>query len=268
MSEPATTPDDVPSARVRRRLSGIFEGHDFFRDLLVTTLGVLIALGIGELVEEFRWKLRIEATEKAMNSELGLVYAVYLAEIELQPCVARRISELDEVISDLRRTGRAPAIANISFPPNYGGFGDSWALTTGSEIPLKMSPERVLQTATLWANEDIHTDLVNRLRDAFDRLLILENRPGPLPDGLLNATEQDLVTIKNAVGGIQFIARRDGDALKEKGVTPMFSPDVPLDRKILAAESPKRLICKPLLIDGKPYRLRGKPFATRPSATG
>ena len=77
-------------ARRRRGwLSRIFRSHDFARDLTVTTLGVLIALGIGEIVEEVRWKLRIAANDDAMRQEAGLLHSVYIERTMLQPCIAR-----------------------------------------------------------------------------------------------------------------------------------------------------------------------------------
>ncbi|WP_118857062.1 hypothetical protein [Sphingomonas mesophila] len=247
----------------RGRLARIVRSRDFARDILVTTLGVLIALGIGEVVEEIRWKLRIASTQTAIERELGLVHAVYLSELELQPCMARRIGELDELLAQARSTGRLPQIENIGFPPNFGGFGDSWDLATGTEIPLKMDSQAVLETATLWANEDIHETLVDRQRNAFDRLLILEDRAGPFSDGRLHEAERDLVEIKNVTASILFIARRDSEMLRQEGVRPMYGPGEPLDRKLLHRETRRRTICQPMNVDGAPYRLKGRPWSPR-----
>ena len=59
-------------ARRRPLLARIFRSHDFLRDITVTTLGVLIALAVGEAVDEIRWQFRINATERVMREELGL----------------------------------------------------------------------------------------------------------------------------------------------------------------------------------------------------
>lgn len=245
------------------RLSRIVRSRDFARDILVTTLGVLIALAIGEAAEEIRWKFRVASTETAMKRELGLVRGVYVSELELEPCISRRIAELDEVLARARSGGRLPDIGNVASPPNYGGFGDSWTLATGSEIPLKMSPQRVLEVATLWANEDIHEKLVDRQRNAFDRLLLVEGRPGPISDERLHELERDLVEIKNVTTSILFIARRDGAFLAREGIPMMYGPGEPMDRAILKRETKRRMICQPLTVDGAPYRLQGAPWRPR-----
>ena len=77
MADEADGLADAPKRR-RSLIGRIFRSHDFARDIVVTTLGVLIALGIGEIVEEVRWKFRIAANDKAMRAEAGLLHGVYV----------------------------------------------------------------------------------------------------------------------------------------------------------------------------------------------
>lgn len=247
-----------PPARRRRGLIGrIFRSHDFARDITVTTLGVLIALGIGEVVDEVRWKMRISATEAAMRQEAGLLYTVYIERQMLQPCLARRLSELDELLTAARRQGRLPHIQRISAPPNRGDYGDSWNMMLGTEIPLHIAPRELMSTATIWVNENGYSDLVDRERNAFDRLGIIENRPGPVDSGVLIEAEKQLVEATIASDSTYFIARQDAAELARQKIVALYQPDTPLNRARLAQETRKRFICKPLQVDGKPYRLKG-----------
>ena len=251
----------------------IVQSHDFVRDITVTTLGVLIALGIGEVVDEIRWKFRIAATQKTMREELGLVQAMYVEKIMLQPCITRRLTELTEIVADARQAGRLPKIQNISAPPNHGGFGDSWSQALGTETPLHMDPRELMNTATAWANERTYPRLVDRERDAFDGLSVIEDRPGPISDGLMGQVETALAEAKITTDSTLFIANQDSRVLSENGIKAIFSPGEPLDREQMAAVTKRRLLCHPLQIDGKPYRLRGPlrqprvPMVPAPAAT-
>ena len=242
--------------RRRNFIARIFRSHDFARDITVTTLGVLIALGIGEAVEEVRWKIRIAANEKAMRAEAGLLHAVYIERDLLEPCIARRLSELREVLDEARTTGRLPAIRNVAAPPNRAGFGDSWEVMLGTEIPLHVDPAVLMSTATLWVNEDAYSAMVDRQRDAFDRLRMIENRPGIASESLLLELEKQVVEAEIASDTTLFIARQDAQSLKENNVTALYRPNTPLDRGRLRRELERRYLCRPLEVDGAPYRLK------------
>ena len=235
----------------------IFRSHDFARDIVVTTLGVLIALGIGEIVEEIRWKLRIAAIDDATKEEAGLLHTVYIERQILEPCIARRLSELGELLREARATGRLPDIRNISAPPNRADYGDSWQVMLGTEIPLHVEPKKLMATATLWVNEDSYSDMVDRQRDAFDRLGMIENRPGPVSDNILTEAEKQLTEAIIASDTTFYIAQQDASVLTENKVPALYRPDTPLNRPLLQKESMRRYLCQPLEVDGQPYRLKG-----------
>jgi hypothetical protein len=255
--------DKTETAPPRRSFwKRMFRSHDFARDIVVTTLGVLIALGIGELVEEVRWKFRIAASDRVMREELGLLRGAYVEKLALQPCISRRLSEISEVLADARRSGRLPAIANIAYPPNHGGFGDSWALALGTEVALHSDPRELMNTATAWANEKSFSGLVDRERDAFDRLLLLEGRAGPIEPATLLEAERQLTEAIIATDGSQYIARQDNQVLSENGIKAMITPTLPIDAAAVK-QARQRNLCRPLMVDGRPYQLKGEVRAPR-----
>jgi hypothetical protein len=264
-SQPADSRSDpVPepnpdSARVSKgsAIAGIFRSRDFLRDIIVTTLGVLIALAIGAGVDELRWQFRIDATERVMREEMGLVGAVYIERRMLQPCIARRLSELGEILSEARSTGRLPKVENTSYPPNHARFGDSWALMMGNETPLHIDPQKLINTATFWVNNSAYSSMVDRERDAFDRLSLIENRPGPVSDNILTELDRQLIEAMIASDSSLWIARQDSRVLAENGVAPLYRPNETLDKARMADQLRRRFICQPLRVDGRPYRLKG-----------
>ena len=238
-------------------LKRIFKSHDFARDITVTTLGVLIALGIGEIVEEIRWKLRVNAASAAMEKELALVNAIYHEQLALQPCITRRLSEVSEVLADARKNGRLPDVENVSYTPYHGPAGDSWTITLGSEIPLHMDRDRLIGLSTAWVNEDAYASNVLDARNAFRQLQMVEGRPGPVSDNVLTTVETALTRAKAVEYDAWYIANRDSQVLEESGIAPSFDPNRPWKENETRDQVRKRLLCEPLIVDGKPYRLKG-----------
>jgi hypothetical protein len=238
----------------------IVRSHDFLRDLTVTTLGVLIALGIGEIVEEIRWKFRVQAAEDAMEKELKLVNAIYREQLALQPCITRRISELSEVLADARRTGRLPDVRNVSYTPHHGSAGDSWTLLLGTEIPLHMEQGQLVGLATAWVNEDAFSENTASAREAFHQLRMIEGRAGPVSDNVLTVLEAALTKVQTVEYDAWYIANRDSRTLEEAGATPSLDPNEPWDEAKNRQRVRQRLICQPLQVDGKPYGLKGPLF--------
>lgn len=257
--------DKAWSGERRSLAARVFRSHDFIRDIVVTTLGVLIALGIGEIVEEVRWKFRIAATDEAMREEAGLLHTVYIERQMLEPCIARRLTELGEVLHDARVSGRLPLIRNISAPPNRADYGDSWQVMLGTEIPLHIEPRKLMATATLWVNEDAYSDMVDRQRDAFDRLGMIENRAGPVSENTLAQVEVQLTEATIASDTTYHIAQQDAGLLRENKIPALYRPDTPLNQTLLRQESRRRYLCQPLEVDGKPYRLKNSPRKPRQS---
>jgi len=247
----------APPGRKPPLLVLIVKSHDFARDLTVTTLGVLIALGIGEVVDEIRWKFRVAAAEAAMDAELGLVHGAYTEKVALQPCLNRRLSEVAEIVATARETGRLPDIKNISNPPDHGSFGDSWQLALSSDIPLHIDNRKLMRIATIWANARYFAEAAHRERDAFDRLALLEGHAGKVSQELLDEADKQLTEAQAATDASSGIGERDGEMLARNGIPAMLTETKALDSATLKKIVSGRNVCRPMLVDGKPYRLKG-----------
>jgi hypothetical protein len=96
--------------RARRRGGS----RDFFRQVLIVVLGVLVALALEHLLSEWRERQRVSDTLLSMNEELsdfGLVFAIRAAASD---CITGKLDEIDALL----RAGRADApAANIGRAP-------------------------------------------------------------------------------------------------------------------------------------------------------
>lgn len=63
----------------------------------VIVIGVLIALGAEQLVDDWNWRHKIEGQRKALDEDVYGMWHAMSARVVLQPCVDRRLKELQLV---------------------------------------------------------------------------------------------------------------------------------------------------------------------------
>ena len=100
----------------------------FLREVGIIVLGVLIALGIGEIADDLRWRSRTADSNAAMNVELARAAGVFEERALLQPCLNKRIDEVGRLIRAARAGRSLPNINSIG-----GGFYPPLATAAGEE---------------------------------------------------------------------------------------------------------------------------------------
>ena len=71
----------------------------FAGEVGIIVLGVLIALSAQQFVEAVQWRVEIAAFRKAVNTEVAVNLAAYRFRIQQEPCLQRRIRELDQWVA-------------------------------------------------------------------------------------------------------------------------------------------------------------------------
>src|SRR5829696_3767884 len=82
----------------------------FVREVGSVVLGVLIALGIGEIAEAVRWKIRVDNSIEAVRTEMADNRWNLAERVAFQPCLERRLAAIGAVLAEARRTGALPRI--------------------------------------------------------------------------------------------------------------------------------------------------------------
>lgn len=107
----------------------------FAGEVGIIVLGVLIALGAQQFVEGVQWRIEIAAFRKAVNIEVADNLAAYRYRIQQEPCVQRRIRELDNWVA-ADRSGAATLLnREIGRPELYTFRTNVW----GSSSPDLMN---------------------------------------------------------------------------------------------------------------------------------
>lgn len=238
----------------------IFRSRDFLRDIVVTTLGVLLALFIGEIAENVRWSFRLVRTEASLHDEASRNLGVMIERGLTTPCIERRLSELTEILDEAGRSGRLPSIANIGRPVPRPIFRSAWDIAQNEGAFLRLKRDKAADFRTLYDVYQAYRSNQDAEGIAWANLELLAGSTRPYALGQSARIAQALAESRYHgrmstayVRDARRVADQIGLALRRPSGRAL---DVDLARRTTAF----RPICKPLIVDGQPYRLSGQPI--------
>ncbi|QNN65968.1 hypothetical protein H9L12_05515 [Sphingomonas rhizophila] len=228
--------------------SAILRSTDFYRDILVTILGVLIALWIGEKADDARWRSKAANASDAIDRELAVSAATFVERALLQPCLTRRLAELDRIVASVRAGQSLPKVGEFGATPYRALESASWddALNSGA-IAYMPEGNKSSLASTYPAIKEFNQNIGEEQR-LWYRLRLIENSPGPLSESMVTelATSLKLLTYRVRLNGLiadQLLLMTKGRRI-EPDLTAIFGPDATLAS--LRHDVQKRKICQPL----------------------
>lgn len=194
----------------------------FLREVGSVVLGVLIALGIGEVADWARWQVRAANSNRAMDVELARAAGVFEERVAVQPCLDRRLEDLNQIVRRARRTGQLPDIGPIGGPPMRPLQTAAWADAVASGTLLRMGEQRRSQLSINFPLLDRYPGEVGEEASAWATLRFLEGVPGAASDDLLTEAAATIARLQwgSRMNGLN--ARQIGDELVASGVRPSY----------------------------------------------
>jgi hypothetical protein len=157
--------------RIPRALHG---WSDFGREVTIVVIGVLIALGLEQLVDHQNWRSKIDRAEGAMRLELteddGPQAYVRLA---IAPCLDSQIAQLHDSAGRLPPS-RLQQMASAYSPPFRTWESQAWQAALNSDVGSHVrsdklvhwsEPYLLIASMTQWNQREY--DLVTDLREAL-----------------------------------------------------------------------------------------------------
>jgi|GEM_PF-1566179 len=227
----------------------------FAREVGSVVLGVLIALGLGEVATGIRWRFDAAQARSAMLTDLerdaGVMHERQLAK----GCIERRLRDVDALVKQARQSGELPLVSTIGRPPTRPIVTAAWDMSLSSGVLPYLSRT---DASGFSANFDMIKDMADDMETQsalWARLSALENAQGPVSEEffveLMFATAElrkgsayadmaagQIVQTAKAVGKLDYwliLDRENGSAA-----------DVVAGLRSMA-------ICKPLPVDGRPF---------------
>lgn len=260
---PSATPEtSVPSPprRAERQLK-------FIREVGSIVLGVLIALGIGAIADTIGWRVRAASAEKSARRDLALLAGAADERAVMQPCLKRRLDQIDAILADVRRTGVLPTIGPIGGSSIRPLPHSAISVLVDSEIALHVASETRRDYVVIYSILPRIDNGLEAEQNGWATLRVLENAPGPIDGDLLANVliAKAELNRQSRLSGLRMA--QIGRTIARLGVAPDYfymteTGQSWAQRRLIIQDGPA---CRPLLVDGRPYPARAPSKQTPPS---
>jgi hypothetical protein len=227
----------------------IIRSTDFYRDILVTILGVLIALGIGEIAQSLDWRSRARDATAAIDIELANNAATFEERSLLQPCIERRLAELDRIYATARTERKLPDIGSFGATPYRGLETAAWDDAVGNGALGHMLPRQKTRLASVYPTIASYNSFVLEEQTLWYRLQLIQHAPGPISEPMLAEIGATLkvLTYRARLNGL--LANQLLQFTRDRGIAAdlrIFGDQA--TSRSLAADVAQRSICRPLSV--------------------
>ncbi|RYD64443.1 MAG: hypothetical protein EOP58_09530 [Sphingomonadales bacterium] len=243
--------DVSPVARRRFKLTE--KQSKFVREVGSVVLGVLIALGIGEVADAARWQWRVSVSEAAMRAELAGNRFNVAERRSFQACATQRLGDIGAILAEARRTHRLPDIARIGGPGRRPTHFNALDSATSEGVLLHMRRETARDYSGAYVMARYYDDEVEQESPLWARLRLLEHAPGTIDGDLLTTLLDAWAQLKSHTHWIGMIAEQTDDELDRLGVAIESMPAGATYQSFKRDGPGMSPLCKPLIVDGKPY---------------
>lgn len=149
--------------------------REFAGEIAIIVIGVSIALGAEQIVENVHWREEVEATRDALLRDASNNLGAALWRQKQQGCVNRRLNEISKIFEAHSRGQRLSLRGNVGHPVFYGGPQTGWQVALSSQAVAHMSLEEKLGFGNAFDNYANMTDVLKREQDAWLKLGLLDH---------------------------------------------------------------------------------------------
>jgi hypothetical protein len=136
-------------------------------ELLIVAAGVVLGLWASEWAADRRAETEVSDAYRALNSELLENFGTVKFRHAVEPCVRRRISDLQGWISRQAAGERTPLPNEIGRPGSIAVFSSVWDVSKAGQVAAKMPLAARLRYAAIYDSLDTFSDLQERERDVW-----------------------------------------------------------------------------------------------------
>ena len=226
--------------------------REFFGEVGIIVIGVLIALGAEQLIENWHWSHKSEQALAGIEQELSLDAGVYEERSLVQHCADRRLAQLDGILRAARRTGTLPSIGEIGRPPSRPTLRTGWDQAIASGVLSHINQHRQESLSPLYAEASDYDNHVRDEQRGWATLRMMEAAPGKTSEVILADLSRTVAELRFTSYFNGLIARQELGYIQAERVRPRYDLifDKPGTRAELLQLVRDRSLCKPLVVDG------------------
>ena len=206
---------------IKLRLSD--KSRKFAKDVGGIVLGVLIALGIGEIADAARKHLNARLAFDAVRADMLDNYAMFDVTTLMAPCVERRLAQVTAELEHARRTGQLRDLGDIGDGATSTFRTGAWERAVANGDTLYMSDGRVADLT------DYH-ELLRLYRAHMEegdldwaRLTVLSSAPGDIDENTLASARQTVAELQYRMSALAYEAQLLMQVHEELGLPAHYS---------------------------------------------
>ena len=164
--------------------------REFAGEVGIIVVGVLIALGAEQVVETIHWRNEVASERASLLQEATDSLSGVRARVAQQPCVDRRLVEIQTVLERHHRGEPLGLVSDIGRPTRQSATRGTWQIALAGQALAHMGHDEKLAFSAVFGDFDLWDKNVTEDGQSWQRLALLND-----PDLL---TEQDWSGIRAA----------------------------------------------------------------------
>ncbi len=117
--------------------------REFLTEIGSIIFGIVIALGLEQLVSNFEWDRKVVETRQALGLEVGDNLGKLDARVKFSSCTNQQLDALASIVDRASKTGFLPALATPRAPPNHSWSTGVWSSALSAQSASHLSAEEL-----------------------------------------------------------------------------------------------------------------------------
>jgi hypothetical protein len=153
--------------------------REFFGEVFIIVIGVLIALGAEQVVEDWHWHQKVAQTKKELDGELHRDAVSAYDWLTVAPCVDEQLHAIDAALASARQSGHVQPTAPLT-PPLDEFTEDTWLNARALQVADHLPPEKIAEYSGLFFLPRDLAGSVPELHKEAAELRALSNGASPI----------------------------------------------------------------------------------------
>jgi hypothetical protein len=208
---------------------------EFARELLTVVAGIIIAIGLGQVVDAFHWQESVVEARDSLRQELNANDAFYAYRVAVSPCVGQRLAELNGIVEDAAAGRRVAPVGDLTLHLGDLMADDVWQSERAAQTLVHLPKKEFERFSRTYSQQIDIRAWLNQEIDAWAGLRVLEGDPNRL-------SPSDLALVRNQIQiarSLNFLVALNSD-VELKANAALGVP------KIEADQAAVRKTCAPL----------------------
>jgi hypothetical protein len=192
-----TTPATEETPLEFHKPKPVHSWRDFAKELGTIVLGIMIAIGLEQIVESWNWANEVKAARRAIYAEITANNVnVFAFRVAIAPCVDQQIDEADHILSALE-AGRAPQKFSHFGRPGIAFIRDGeWEAERASQVLTHLPRSELALMSRYYAQLPDFRGFGNEEINAWRQLSSLQDPPKGL-------TASDMIRLRAQLSAVQ-----------------------------------------------------------------